>query len=250
MMIGKIFSLRKNTELFLVLTFCIAIPACIPIDSLLEETYQDAIVDAKEVEASDISRELLAITAANTLLEWDGEVGNSRVKVVTWTKWEGYKDYVGKGKFTAGRDMWVVVPNEVKEFITKRRYLNDNAMTLRLEEVYGLPPHYGLLYFVEVWVDPQNMFRPSPDPEITDHEAEIDFPESSIYVTVDPGYIEWFENEQASKYGQNGYPWTRLGYTYDWCPIAPDKIGLSEFVIPAGSEIEVSEITDTNQYGR
>jgi hypothetical protein len=248
----NLFEKRKVSVLFLILFACTFIPACgtISLDALLYDSYQDAILQAKDAEASDVSRELLSITADNPLLEWEGEAGKSRVKVVTWTKWEGYKNLVGQGKFLAARDMWVVVPNEAKEFIAKRKYLNDNAMTLRLEEVYGLPPHYGLLYFVEVWVDPQAMFRPSPDPEITDHEAEIDFPESNIYVSVDPGYIEWFENQKATKYGQDGYPWTRLGYTYDWCPIALDDIGFSEFVIPAGSEVEVSAITDTNKYGR
>ena len=45
---------------------------------------------------------------------------------------------------------------------------------MRLEKLLGLPPNSGKTKFVEIWVRPQDLFRPSPDPEITDCVAELD----------------------------------------------------------------------------
>ena len=57
-------------------------------------------------------------------------------------------------------------------------------------------------------------------------------------------YEEWFNSNILSSYfsswGQ--YPWTRLGYTYDWG--AEDEYGLTEFLVLKNSTIEV-EFTKT-----
>lgn len=41
--------------------------------------------------------------------------------------------------------------------------------------------------------------------------------------------------ENATKGNCYGFPWTRLGYTYDWTPGAKDDRGVTEFVVPEGS---------------
>jgi hypothetical protein len=38
------------------------------------------------------------------------------------------------------------------------------------------------------------------------------------------------------------YPWTRLGYTYDWAPDAKE-VGMSEYVLQTGSGIWVEQTT-------
>jgi hypothetical protein len=43
------------------------------------------------------------------------------------------------------------------------------------------------------------------------------------------------------------YPWTRLGYTYDWGS-SITEIGLSEFVIKKNSQIIVHEVYDNESY--
>ena len=48
-------------------------------------------------------------------------------------------------------------------------------------------------------------------------------------------YRRWFDHQALIAYGrQDGYPWTRIGYTYDWGNAQPDdsrsKYGVSEFV--------------------
>jgi len=86
------------------------------------------------------------------------------------------------------------------------------------------------------------MFRPSPDLEIDDTVASLDFP-----VGTPQEHIDWFDNLKATSYGDDGYPWTRLGYTYDWYPDMTD-IGLSEFVIRKGTTVMVESVSAQDAY--
>ncbi len=44
-----------------------------------------------------------------------------------------------------------------------------------------------------------------------------------------------------------GYPWTRLGYTYDWGNPG-SEVGLSEFVIQGGATVQVAQVYSTQAY--
>lgn len=201
----------------------------------LEAAYQAAIVDAETAEASEIFTDLTAITATNPDLLWDGVAGESRVFVVTWTAWDGYTvgDY-NMGDYNA----WVTVVPEAQDFC--QSYTGDDV--LRMEELLGLPPGDGKLYFVEIWVSPDNLFRPSPDPEITDTTAGLDFPEG-----VSAEYEDWFNEQVADSYGADGYPWTRLGYTCDWID-GDCAVGLSEFVINQNADVMIDGIYTNEEY--
>jgi uncharacterized protein (TIGR03437 family) len=98
-----------------------------------------------------------------------------------------------------------------------------------------------------MWVSPDDLFRPAPDPEITDHEAQLDFPISSRFSTVSPEHIKWINDLKAVSYLPTGMPWTRLGYTYDWGN--PDTIvGLSEFVVRNGATVEIASASTPADY--
>jgi hypothetical protein len=56
-------------------------------------------------------------------------------------------------------------------------------------------------------------------------------------------------HQETRSYRLLGYPWRRLGYTYDWGGSQGD-IGLSEFVIEAGANVEVASVTTTDCYLR
>ena len=49
------------------------------------------------------------------------------------------------------------------------------------------------------------------------------------------------EQTMINKYGPDGYPWTRQGYTYDWG--GRTKFGLSEFVIKKGVPVKIKSVT-------
>ncbi len=143
------------------------------------------------------------------------------------------------------REVWVTAVPELRNFCNK--YAGMTKLTLRLEQLLGLPPNNGKTRFIEMWVLPSDLFRPSPDPEITDREAELDFPHSNRFLTVSAKHIKWFNDLKSNSYGENGYPWTRLGYTYDWGNPESD-IGLSEFVIRAGAIVEIHSISKIEDY--
>jgi hypothetical protein len=210
----------------------------------LERAYRDAVEDAKIAEPGEISRNLTAIVASNEDLRWKSLENAQYVLVLTWTSWDGYDDQVGQS-MTLTRQIWVTAVPELKDFCTAHD-ATQVPLTLRLEQLLGLPPNDGKPRFVEIWVRPDDLFRPSPDPEITDHEAGLDF-HTSQYLTVSEAYVRWFDELKDASYGEKGYPWTRLGYTYDWGNPS-SEVGLSEFIIDEGAMVEIHAVTGTEAY--
>ena len=210
----------------------------------LKKEYSAAVADAAVAEPSEISKNLVAIVPANDQLVWKnrGDAVNAKVLVVTWTSYNGYDGYVDK-PYTMSREVWVTTVPEVKNFCKQNNVHN----ALRLEQLLGLPPNNGKTKFVEMWVRPADLYRPSADPEITDSEAETDFPAPNCYITVSDDFKNWYNNLKSNSYGANGYPWTRLGYTYDWGN-KKSHIGMSEFVILPNSTVEIKSVTSTEEY--
>ena len=125
---------------------------------------------------------------------------------------------------------------ELKNFC--RNYAGTNIY-LRLKQVLGLPATSLNDTVVEFYVNPLYLLRPSRDPEITDQEAEVSFRTNTPYAAmVSTNYSAWFQSTIESRnYGMtngvwNAWPWTQLGYTYDWLKTGDNIVGLSEFVIP------------------
>jgi hypothetical protein len=53
--------------------------------------------------------------------------------------------------------------------------------------------------------------------------------------------------QTALAYQAQGYPWARLGYTYNWNPNA-DEVGVNEFVVRRGADVKASSVTTTVEY--
>lgn len=256
--------------------------------------YRQACADAAIVTPEKISKNLTAIRPDNRELIWENGVVGSRVLVVSWVDQNAcniYKcpaggcqagDTCKEGKECQyGRDTYVTVVPELQTF-----FRTTPLTSMRIAQVLGLPPAdaQNKACFLEMWVSPQDLFRPSPDPEITDHEAEVDFPGANYstpfrtYNTTelvyadqaydaeqclarDPwgncgftSYQNYINNRKKYLYtSSHPYPWTALGYTYDWGN--PDNyVGLSEFVVHGnkadGSKIAVGikAVTATANY--
>ena len=204
----------------------------------------DSLKDAETAEPSEISTDLTAIIAQNNSLIWSDVPGRSRVLAVTWTDWDGYDSSVGD-EFTTTREIWVTIVPQARDFC--QNYRGGENLSLRMEQLMGLAPDSGKTKFIELWAFPEDMFRPSPDPAITDREAELDFPKSGRYVSVSQQHVNWINSLRNTSYEEGGLPWTRLGYTYDWGN--PDSdVGLSEFVIRAQASIGVRSVTSNDDY--
>jgi hypothetical protein len=218
---------------------------CLPLQAQTgSPNYPDAVKDAETAEPQEISTQLVAIVPYNQQLVWRGAPDNLQVKVVTWTNWNGYDDLQGKS-YTATREIWVTAVPQVK-YLCNWFPKEPQALTLRLEQFLGLPANNGKTKFVEMWVKPADLFRPCADPEISDHECELDFPASPV-ATINQSHIDWFNKLKGQSYGERGYPWTRLGYTYDWGN-PHSEMGASEFVVKPGATVDIDTVAPTGGY--
>jgi hypothetical protein len=206
--------------------------------------YLVAVEDSIIAEEDDICTTLVKITLDNDSLQWMSFNDDSYVLTLHWTQYDSYNNQENETMALVWGKTWVTIPYEMKEFISNTN-IDTMQIILRYEQLFGLPPNSGKEWFIEIWVNPEDLLRPSPDNEIYDSRAELDFP-------TDPPpsyqYVQWFyENMISSYYGENKYPWTRLGYTYDWGN--PDsKIGLSEFVIKKNAIVIIKSVTATLDY--
>jgi len=222
----------------------------------LKKQYTLAVLDARDAEPWEICRNLIAVInygdsmAGQGNLVWSSDsLGKMRVLVVSWMKGTTTQFWpVGKTFKTNSNQAymsWITTDPEMLDFLKKTSYTDSSKLQLRIAQVLGMPPDTKNNFFVEFWVYPENLFRPSPDPEITDHEAGLYFP-----AWVSQNYRAWFMNEMQNKYDtgtSTAFPWTRLGYTYDWAnPQHP--VGLSEFVVDTSSVVTVKGIYSSWQY--
>ncbi|MFN8495335.1 MAG: hypothetical protein U0350_47495 [Caldilineaceae bacterium] len=215
----------------------------------LKQRYAAALQDAKVAEPSEVYTGLIAITPDNQNLVWDKATG--RLLVSTWTSYKGYDPQVGK-ELTVTRETWVTTVPELKTFCQNYQATPDAPLTLRMEELLGLPPNNGKTRIVSLWVKPESLFRPAPDNEITDTAAEVEMPPASHFKSQqDYEYArDWYNLQlKLDNYDDptKGYPWTRLGYTYDWGN-PKSEVGLSEFVIYANSPAKVESVALTEDY--
>jgi len=222
----------------------------------LKHRYNLAVIDAKTVEPYEIYRNLVAVSyygdsmAGLGNLSWTADsAGKMRLLVVSWMKKSSTQYWpVGKTFKTSNNQAyvsWVTTVPEMGGFLKKNSFPDQSSLHLRVAQILGMPPDSENDYFVEFWVYPENLYRPTPDPEITDHEADLYFPSN-----VTAKHISWFTNELMQKYDtttSSAFPWTRLGYTYDWAnPLHP--IGLSEFVVDTSSVVTVKNIYSSWEY--
>lgn len=214
-----------------------------------QAAYQRAVADAMVAEPAEIVVSLTPIAGYNTDLIWEGEPGASRVLMVSWVDGDYYDNSVGQAYTLPGwLRLWVTAVPEMQAFFAPRPSSSEAILKRRVEQILGMPPDTVNTKFVEVWVNPVDLIRPCPDPEITDTVCELDFPPPR-FQELSSEYRQWFEGNRASSYGGSPpYPWTRLGYTCDWYRGQGCEVGLSEFVIWPGSTVGVRAVRTTVDY--
>ena len=244
----------------------------------LDYLYALACQDAQVVSEEKIVRDLTPITTWNEDLIWENGPG-SRVLVVSWVSEAVAAHYLcppggcssadackeGRECSQYRYDTWVTVVPELKD-----SFRTSTPKPLQIAQLLGLPPGDAqrYAYMLEMYVAPQDIFRPCPDPEITDCECELDFPPELFWIfnPTDTVYDEqnnlntfvdyqtWFTNRKNYIYTAiYPYPWTGLGYTYDWGN--PDNyVGLSEFVVHgkredgSGIAVKINRVCRTDEY--
>jgi hypothetical protein len=244
-----------------------------------KKAYFAALQDAAVATQQEISTHLLAVVPGpdrinrqklfGSDITWEGVPGSSRVLAVAFMSKASYEKYYKENldnhssQYILTKCLWVTVAPELKNFFISKRWLGECPPSAkRVKQMLGLHPAYDYEVLLEMWVEPKDLFRPSPDPEITDHEAALAtkvsennwiFPyDSNPFLKLDDSALykdaqwdkagvtfrAWFINRAQTIYSVGnpddpatwGYPWTRLGYTYDWGNPC-DHEGASEFVL-------------------
>jgi hypothetical protein len=219
------------------------------------EDYRQAVGQARSPNAKFVSTSLL------------GFKFDHPVTVVTWTQARWVSSYQPSDSTTTTtttkKDIWVTVVPFIKSFCQEhvRSHGSDSdGLALRLKEHLGLPPQTDYDTLVELTVDPRDnarLFRPCGDPSLDATSCKPPtLPAASEVWSNASGSTqsqEWMLRNYYSTYSsQEPYPWTALGYTFDWARKRDssdfERFGESEFVIPKGDPVHFVSASSTAAY--
>lgn len=216
------------------------------------QMYAEALLDAAVALPEEISTELLPLlpespgTQWRTFTNWIDGSTSQWVKVNTML-YQGGMNW--NSRLTNGAvTLTNTLPNQI--WVTPHPQLHDlctaytgSHQRLRMQKALGLPPRSGEYGVVEFFIDPKYLFRPAPDPSVFDCSAGLAPSASSPYLTenkfhgISEGYAAWYRDHcdhtgyEATNNLNYSWPWTRLGYTYDYANGPNRPFGLSEYVI-------------------
>lgn len=199
-----------------------------------EELWTAAMSDAVFSEDSEVV-ELVCLTQEDPQVVWD-ETGE-RVLLVTW---HSYEEPCEPGDSLEHNDIWATSLGELTDWYQE----NGSGVTdwqLRFAQLLGMPNDGSCTRFSAFWVSPAEVIRPA---YVTDVTAQM---ENGYDQVTDPEYRAWFDGNIIYSYFEGEYPWTRLGYTYDWSG-GDSPYGLTEFLIADGSKTEVVFTCSTEDF--
>lgn len=215
--------------------------------------YAIGVQDAQVPDAAEIATDLLAVNPANDSLAWSAD--KTKVKVVTWKSQNSYNNNLAPYSQTSDNEayvVWVTMAPRIQEFC--RNYLASHPkatqadLELRLKQRLGLHPSWQYDVFVEMWVDPADIFRPCVDPDPSDAACELNFGAAIPAVKNIKDYGAFYKNIYYGSFrAAPGVPWTGLGYTYDWYG-RPSEQGESEFILSPKTPYVIEQAVPTLQY--
>jgi len=171
--------------------------------------------------------------------------------VTTYSDWA--EGQIGKTVALA-RDTWITVEPEVQQAC---RQFPQADVVERLYQLLGLKPAtpQDAPKVVQLTIaEPQpvgptgkGIFRPcaDPDPTTTSCGNTLKGPDS---------YAAWFSTQVLGSYRvdatikDTGYPWSRLGYTWNWNPASTDHRGAQEYVVPKGTQVTIRAVVPVAAY--
>lgn len=197
----------------------------------LDVLYKAAVRDAAFADEDEILP-LVSLTPEDKMTTWDSE---GRVLLCTW---HNYPDSYPEGKDVTIEwgYVWMFTDKEIASYKDELKKSKDPET--RLKQLIGLPPDCDYTTVTGFWVSPENVIRPAYRTEVDSGKMTTSFDEN-----VDADFKKWFDGNIIDSYFDDFYPWTRLGYTYDWAD-NDSEYGLTEFLVSDKAEVKV-EFTDT-----
>ncbi len=216
-----------------------------------QKTYMLGTGDAAKPQPWEITNQLTAIKEDNADLVWKTINGEKYILVSSWKgkdQMKYYKNDSITGFYNTSKySIWVTTAPTLQNLCRDKKFGRKEGLNLRLKQMLGLPPNAKKAYFIEFWVKPADLFRPCPDAEIDDTGCGLEFPSNATDT-----HKAWINDNRLGSY-YNGtwdsdYPWTQLGYTYDWNEKNKMHVGMSEFVIDTSSNVVVNAFYTTEEY--
>lgn len=189
--------------------------------------YLDAVADAQQLSDSKLVTDLKTIDPAHQQGQiWKTDAAGPQILMSMFTDFTGYDRTYDRAKSQTQYhpDLWVSVAPDLWQFHQDRQTTGDK-MASRTKQLLGMSLGHAGDRVVEFWVKPEDLFRPAINSNITQQVTSVaDNPS-------DPHW-SWIVNLRTTIYNPNDpYPWTQIGYTYDWGDDArPKHEGLSEFI--------------------
>lgn len=219
-------------------------PVTPPPTATMDQLYAAAVDNAMIADSSEISDALWPITPDNPDLQWKTINGQSYVLLATFMRFpDSYP--AGDSITNVWGESWLFIPKQMKTRIgTSFTPTSDTLM--RICQLLGLPPVNSKTntHIATMWVKADRLYRPAGNPDITTKSAT-----AVLLSTVPVTYANWFNSYIIYAYYRPltsatdaHYPWTRMGYTFDWAPDA-SRVGLSEYVLQGSSGAWVEKVT-------
>lgn len=204
----------------------------------IEQLYDDACKDAVFATQEKV-KHLVEVTKESSDVKW-----NESNQVLMCSFHHFPSSYVeGTNVVTSWGESWLV---SVKEFANK--YKSEKGKfddyLLRTKQIMGVDPNKAHTHISSFYVNPNDLFRPAFEPDITKQISEL-----SLAKDADPEFVSWFKSNTYYSYFEANpkLPWTRLGYTYDWKD-SDDHYGLSEFILKKGSTITIEKTAEVQDF--
>ena len=200
-----------------------------------EELWAAAMQDAVFSEDSEVM-ELVTLTREDPHVIWD-ESGE-RVLLLTWHDYEDACEPGGPVP-SGGGDIWATSLGEMAAWYGEHRE-GVTDWQLRFAQLLGVHADEGYTRFTGFWVPPEEVLRPA-------YQTDVTLQVENGYDRLQEGpYKDWFDQNILWSYFESDYPWTRLGYTYDWSG-GDSEYGLTEFLVPGGSGAEIAFTCTTDE---
>ncbi len=206
----------------------------------LETNYENAVRDAKNLSKDYLRDDLLIIDKEpyDRRLVVKNIGNHNMVLVATFLK-EDYMPYwMNRDLFRLDFDSFVTIPGEWVDKDQDFTRLNDRELRERIIRKMGMHYLSENTYFVVFYADLNALIRPAFNPDIKTPMSLLDYADNTPHE-----FKNWLNKKIHNAYeNEPHYPFTRLGYTYDWGSINPRADGLSEFVVPKGTLVKVKSI--------
>ena len=195
----------------------------------INELYSAAVKDAMTIEEDEILP-LVNLEKGEPYATYNND---GSILLLTFHKYP--KSYPnGENVKIKWGEVWTFTGGELANWYKDNKE-TVNDWPIRLKQLIGLPPDNKNTTFTAMWVKPKNIVRPANIQDI----GKVTMI-NTLSKNANETFIKWFNNNIIWSYFDSAYPWTRLGYTYDWGENSKSEYGLSEFLVLANSEVEVA----------